>query len=265
MIHCETCKTFQVDHTNKWYMQNPYLVTENETLKLLWDFGIQTYHQISARRAKLIIIKIFQKNQRVKRYRTMSQKTYQRNKYWSCLHFKIFGAIFKVNQRIWTNGPRNTKTNDHTKGITFQIWRWQTRYVQKRRRKRTCQHWIESWRIKATTWRLHTKAWRKLITATRNILMTRGPTERQLPENENGRKPTIWTFKATNKPHRIWKKTWTWQRKGNLKREMKSLLIATQNNAIRTNHIKARIDKMQQTSKCWLCGDRDETINQLIS
>ena len=38
-------------------------------------------------------------------------------------------------------------------------------------------------------------------------------------------------------------KTWTRLRKGNLKRETESLLIAAQNNAIRTNHIKARIDK----------------------
>ena len=45
-------------------------------------------------------------------------------------------------------------------------------------------------------------------------------------------------------------KTWTWLRKGNLKRETKSLLIAVQNNAINTNHIKARIDKTQQNSRC---------------
>ena len=60
-------------------------------------------------------------------------------------------------------------------------------------------------------------------------------------------------------------KTWTWLRKGNFKRETESLLIAAQNNAIRTNHIKARIDKTQQNSKCRLCGDRDETINHIIS
>ena len=36
-------------------------------------------------------------------------------------------------------------------------------------------------------------------------------------------------------------KTWTWLRKGNLKRETVSLLIAAQDKAIRTNHIKARI------------------------
>ena len=60
-------------------------------------------------------------------------------------------------------------------------------------------------------------------------------------------------------------KTWTWLRKGHFKRETESLLIATQNNAIRTNHIKARIDKTQQNSKCRLCRDRDETINHIIS
>ena len=51
---------------------------------------------------------------------------------------------------------------------------------------------------------------------------------------------------------------------GNLKRETESLLIAAQNN-IRTNHIKARLDKTQQNSKCMLCGDRDKTINHIIS
>ena len=60
-------------------------------------------------------------------------------------------------------------------------------------------------------------------------------------------------------------KTGTWLRKGNLKRETESLLIAAQDNAIRTNHIKARIDKTQQSSKCRLCSDRDETINHIIS
>ena len=43
------------------------------------------------------------------------------------------------------------------------------------------------------------------------------------------------------------------------------VVIAAQDNAIRTNHIKARIDKTQQNSKCRLCGDTDETINHIIS
>ena len=36
------------------------------------------------------------------------------------------------------------------------------------------------------------------------------------------------------------------------------------NNGVTTNDIEARIDKMQQNSKCKLCGDRDE-INHIIS
>ena len=61
------------------------------------------------------------------------------------------------------------------------------------------------------------------------------------------------------------RENWCGYKKGNLKRETESLLIATQNNAIRTNHIKARIDKTQQNSKCRFCGDRGETINHIIS
>ena len=60
-------------------------------------------------------------------------------------------------------------------------------------------------------------------------------------------------------------KTLTWQRKGNLKGETESLLIAAQDNAIRTNHIKAKIVKTQQNRKCRLCGDGDKTINHIIS
>ena len=60
-------------------------------------------------------------------------------------------------------------------------------------------------------------------------------------------------------------KTLTWQRKGNLERETEYLLVAAQDNTIRTNHIKARIDKTQQNSKRRLCGDRDQTVNHIIS
>ena len=60
-------------------------------------------------------------------------------------------------------------------------------------------------------------------------------------------------------------KTWTWLRKGNFKRETEYLLIAAQNSAIRTIHIEARIDKTQQNSNCRLGGDRDKSINLIIS
>ena len=61
------------------------------------------------------------------------------------------------------------------------------------------------------------------------------------------------------------KKMWTWLRKGDLYRETKSLQLAAWNDAIRTNYIKARIDKMQQNSRFRLCSERDKTINYILS
>ena len=37
------------------------------------------------------------------------------------------------------------------------------------------------------------------------------------------------------------------------------------NNAIRTNYVKAKIDKTLKNSKFRLCGDKDEMINHIIS
>ena len=61
-----------------------------------------------------------------------------------------------------------------------------------------------------------------------------------------GRKTTIWRFKRliSDISH---EKTWMWLRKGNFKRETASLRIAAQNKAIRTNHIKARTGKTQNS------------------
>ena len=56
------------------------------------------------------------------------------------------------------------------------------------------------------------------------------------------RKAISWTFQATISHE----KTWTWLRTGTLKKEIESLLIAAQNNSIRTNYVKANIDMMQK-------------------
>ena len=47
------------------------------------------------------------------------------------------------------------------------------------------------------------------------------------------------------------------------KKETESLLIAAQDNAIRTNYVNARIDQTQQNIY-WLYGDKDEIINYII-
>ena len=46
-------------------------------------------------------------------------------------------------------------------------------------------------------------------------------------------------------------------------REIEFLLIAAQKNIIRTNYVKAKIDKWQQNKRCSLCGDKDETVNHI--
>ena len=56
VIHWEMCRSFEFNHTNKWYMHNPAPVLENDSHKLLWDFNIQTDHLIPARRPDLKII-----------------------------------------------------------------------------------------------------------------------------------------------------------------------------------------------------------------
>ena len=79
-----------------------------------------------------------------------------------------------------------------------------------------------------------------------------------------GRKTTLWAIKRLVN-NISGDKTRTRLRKGNFKRETESLLIAAQNNAVRTNQMKARIDKTPQNSKCRQRGNRDETINHNIS
>ena len=70
VIHWELGKNLKFDHTNKWYMHNPESVLENEMHKLLWDFEIQTDHQISARRPDLKIINKKKKKKKKRKKRT---------------------------------------------------------------------------------------------------------------------------------------------------------------------------------------------------
>jgi len=58
---------------------------------------------------------------------------------------------------------------------------------------------------------------------------------------------------------------WLWLKQGSLKRETESLILAAQEQAIRTNAIKAYTDKSQEQSKCRMCGERDVTVNHLVS
>ena len=46
---------------------------------------------------------------------------------------------------------------------------------------------------------------------------------------------------------------WVWLQNGDLKRETESLTVAAQNRSIRTNLVKAKIDKSQEHSLCRVC------------
>ena len=46
---------------------------------------------------------------------------------------------------------------------------------------------------------------------------------------------------------------WAWLQNGDLKIEKESLIMAAQNQSIRTNVVKARIDKSQRDSLCRMC------------
>ena len=58
---------------------------------------------------------------------------------------------------------------------------------------------------------------------------------------------------------------WLWLRDGSIKRETESLIIAAQEQAIRTNAIKVKIDKTQAETKCRLCSKMDETVRHIVS
>ena len=54
-------------------------------------------------------------------------------------------------------------------------------------------------------------------------------------------------------------------RNGTLKCETESLIFASQEEAIRTNVIKEKIDKSQEQTKCRTCSRGDETITHIVS
>ena len=58
---------------------------------------------------------------------------------------------------------------------------------------------------------------------------------------------------------------WAWFQNGDLKRETERLIVAAQNQSIRKNLVKAKIDKSQGDSLCRLCRKVDESIDHIIS
>ena len=49
-----------------------------------------------------------------------------------------------------------------------------------------------------------------------------------------------------------------------MKREIESLIVAAQNQSIRTNLVKAKTDKSQRDSLCRVCRKVDESIDHIV-
>lgn len=59
-------------------------------------------------------------------------------------------------------------------------------------------------------------------------------------------------------------KIWKWLSKGDLKVGTEALLCAAQEQAIRTNYVKHKIDRSVESPLCRLCGKRGETVQHVI-
>ena len=59
--------------------------------------------------------------------------------------------------------------------------------------------------------------------------------------------------------------SWRWLRNGFLKKETEGLILAAQEQALRTNSITYSIDKTSETPLCILYGDATETVRHIVS
>ena len=55
-------------------------------------------------------------------------------------------------------------------------------------------------------------------------------------------------------------KRWLLLAKSDLKPETEALICAAQEQALRTNHIKHRVDHTAESDRCKVCGDKGETV-----
>ena len=170
------------------------------------------------------------------------QKSHQITRYLGCPPCKILGTILNVDEKNFNKWAREQE-------ISWQcIRRYILEMTSKGCAKKTTTASIQD-NVNASTRLLENyikNRGGRLITASRNNTDNASINRRKITRKQK------WEEKQSF-------------RKGNLKRETESLLIVVQNNAIRTNYVKARIDKTQENSRCRLCGDRDEMNNHIIS
>ena len=57
--------------------------------------------------------------------------------------------------------------------------------------------------------------------------------------------------------------TWQWFQRGELKKETEGMIMAAQDQALRTRYIQRAIDGTNVSLKCRKCNQKDETINHI--
>ena len=60
------------------------------------------------------------------------------------------------------------------------------------------------------------------------------------------------------------KKSWLWLKNGDLKKGTEALIMAAQEQAIRTNYVKHHVDKSRDSPSCRMCGEMGETVSHII-
>ncbi|XP_072176148.1 uncharacterized protein [Diadema setosum] len=56
VLHWELCRKHEIPCESKWYMHEPQKVSENDKVKILWDFDVQTDNVIQHRRPDIIVV-----------------------------------------------------------------------------------------------------------------------------------------------------------------------------------------------------------------
>ena len=55
VVHWELCKVHDLPYSGNWYEHSPARITENEEVKILWFFSIQTDREITHRRPEITV------------------------------------------------------------------------------------------------------------------------------------------------------------------------------------------------------------------
>ena len=111
----------------------------------------------------------------------------------------------------------------------------------------------------------------RLIIVARREIDTPSENEEDFKRRMKMERKAVWKEKALHGQHLrqteniASKDSWIWLANGNLKKETEGLLIAAQDQALRTNVIKAKIDKSRDDPKCRMCKEGDESVTHIIS